>query len=245
MSLNFPIAFAAGLASFFAPCVVPLLPAYIAYITGVSLGDLKNKGYSLYIKKILISSLFYILGFSLVFMLLGTAAGGVGITLRRYGGLIERVGGAIILILGLEFAGILNLPFLAKQFQLKLPRSLDKLGYPRAFFVGLIFALAWTPCVGAILGSILTLAAVTETAVGGASLLFVYALGISIPFLIASLTIASLPKYLKTFTKHIGVFSRIAGILLAILGFLLLTDSYKYLNSWFFEVFIKLGYTVK
>lgn len=244
-SLNFPIAFSAGLVSFFAPCVIPLLPAYIAYVTGVSLDELKQKGYAPYIKKLLLSSIFYILGFSLVFAVLGTAAGGIGISLRRYDAIIERVGGAIILFLGLEFAGILNLPFLARQKQFKLPAWTDNLGYFRAFFIGIVFALAWTPCVGAVLGSILSLAAVTETAMGGALLLFIYSLGISIPFLIASLTLASLPKYLKVFTKHIGVISRAAGILLAALGVLLLTDTYKYLNSWLFEIFFKYGYTIK
>lgn len=244
-SLNFPIAFSAGLVSFFAPCVVPLLPAYVAYVSGVSLDELKLKGYAPYIKKLLASSIFYILGFSLVFTLLGTAAGGIGISLRRWDELIQRVGGLVILVLGLEFAGILNLPFLAKQRQLKLPTWTNNLGYFRAFFIGLVFALAWTPCVGAVLGSILALAAVTETAFGGATLLFIYSLGISIPFLIASLTLASLPKYLKAFTKHIGTISKVAGILLAILGLLLLTDTYKYLNSWLFEIFFKFGYTIR
>lgn len=244
-SLNFPVAFGAGLVSFFAPCVVPLLPAYIAYVTGVSLDELKQKGYAPYLKKLLLSSTFYILGFSLVFAVLGTAAGGIGISLRKYDAIIQRVGGLVILVLGLEFAGIINLPFLARELKLKLPSWTNRLGYFRAFFIGLVFALAWTPCVGAVLGSILALAAVTETAIGGATLLFVYSLGISIPFLIASLTLASLPKYLKTFTKHIGTISRVAGILLAALGLLLLTDTYKYLNSWLFEVFFKYGYTIK
>lgn len=244
-NLNFPLAFSAGLVSFFAPCVIPLLPAYIAYVTGVSLEDLKLRGYGPYIKKILASSLFYILGFSLVFALLGTAAGGLGVSLRRYDALIQRVGGLVILLFGLEFAGILKIPLLAREFKLKLPPWTNRLGSFRAFFVGLVFATAWTPCVGAVLGSILTLAAVTETALGGAVLLFVYSLGISLPFLIASLALASLPKYLKAFTKHLGTISKTAGIFLAVLGLLLLTDTYKYVNSWLFTLAFKLGYVVK
>src|SRR3989344_3651711 len=176
-NLNFLIAFSGGLVSFFAPCVVPLLPAYIAYVTGVSLEDLKTKGYGPYIKRLLLSSLFYILGFSLVFTLLGTAAAGIGMTIRNYNTIIQKVGGLMILILGLEFAGVINIPFLARELRLKLPSWTNRLGYFRAFFVGLVFALAWTPCVGAVLGSILTLAAVTETAAGGAALLFIYSLG--------------------------------------------------------------------
>ena len=245
IDLNFPIAFGAGLVSFFAPCVIPLLPAYVAYVTGVSIGDLKEKGYTPYIKKILASSVFYILGFSVIFVLLGTAAGSIGLILRRHSSLIQKIGGFIILVFGLQFAGILHIPFLAKQTGFKLPDWTSKLGHFRAFFVGLVFATAWTPCVGAVLGSILALAAVSGTAIQGASLLFVYSLGISIPFLIVSLTLASAPKYLAFISKNIGIISKIAGIILALLGLLLLTNTYRYLNSWLFEIAFKFGYEIR
>lgn len=245
LDLNFPVAFGAGVVSFFAPCVVPLLPAYIGYVTGVSLKDLKGQGYSPFRTKLLSSSLLYILGFSIVFVLLGTAAAGVGSALRRYDFIIQRVGGAIILLLGLEFAGVLNLPFLARQRQFQLPAWAEKFGLARAFFVGIIFAIAWAPCVGAVLGSILALAAVTGTAIKGAALLFVYSLGISVPFLIVSLTLASAPKYLSFINRHIGTIAKIAGLILAVLGLLLLTDTYKFLNSWLFEVAFRLGYEIR
>lgn len=245
MNLNLLVAFSAGIVSFFAPCVIPLLPAYIAYVTGISLDDFRTKGYAPYIKKLLTSSFFYILGFSLIFTLLGTVASGIGVFLRGYSSVIGRVGGAIILFLGLQFAGILNLPFLAREFKFKLPKWADGLGHFRSFFIGIVFALAWTPCIGAVLGSILALAAVNETASGGALLLFVYSLGIAIPFLIASLTLASLPKYLKTFRRHINLISRTAGVLLAILGLLLLTDTYKFLSSWLVAIAFKFGYTIR
>ncbi len=245
LDLNFPVAFGAGLVSFFAPCVLPLLPAYIGYVTGVSLGDLEKKGYTPYIKKILLSSLFYVLGFSIVFVLLGTAAASFGMVLRRYDFLIQRIGGLIILILGLEFAGVIRIPFLSYQKGFKLPSWTEGLGHLRAFFVGIVFASAWTPCVGAVLGSILTLAAVTGTATQGATLLFVYSLGISLPFLIVSLTLASAPRYLSFIKKHIGIISKIAGFILALLGLLLLTDTYKFLNAWLFEVAFKLGYEIR
>lgn len=243
--INFAVAFGAGVVSFFAPCVVPLLPAYIGYVTGVSAVDLKEKGYGQYIKKLLGSSIFYILGFSLVFVVLGTVAAGVGITLRRYESLIQRVGGAIILVFGLQFAGLLNLPFLAKPRGFRLPSWTDRLGYLRAFFVGFIFATAWTPCVGAVLGSILVLAAITGTAIQGASLLFVYSLGISLPFLIVSLTLASAPKYLSFISRHIGLISKIAGFILALLGLLLLTNTYRFLNAWLFEIAFRFGYVIR
>jgi cytochrome c-type biogenesis protein len=243
--VNLPIAFGAGLVSFFAPCVVPLLPAYVGYVTGVSVKDLREKGYEKFRKQMLLSSLFYILGFSIVFVLLGSTVASLGAVFRRYDFLIQRVGGLVILILGLEFAGFLNFPFLAKTRQFTLPSWINKLGEMRAFFIGLVFATAWTPCVGAILGSILALAAVSGTALRGATLLFVYSLGISLPFLIVSMTLIAAPRYLSFINKHVGKISVIAGIILAILGLLLLTDTYKYLNSWLFETAFRFGYEIK
>ncbi len=245
INLNFAVAFSAGIISFFAPCVVPLLPAYIGYVAGVSTKELKEKGYPPFRRKMIVSSLLYILGFSLVFVLLGTAAASIGTALRRYDFVIQRVGGLIIFVLGLEFAGILNLPFLASTKQFKLPEWTKKLGETRAFFIGLVFATAWTPCVGAVLGSILALAAVSGTAIKGALLLFIYSLGISVPFMIVSLTLASAPKYLSFISRRIGTIARVAGLMLAILGLLLLTDTYKFLNSWLFEVAFRLGYEIK
>ena len=243
--LNFPVAFGAGLVSFFAPCVIPLLPAYISYVTGVSLNELKEKGYAPFRRKLLTSSVLYILGFSVVFVLLGTAAASIGVSLRRYDFWIQRIGGLIILILGLQFAGVFHLPFLARQRKFTLPSWVDKLGEARAFVIGIVFATAWTPCVGAVLGSILTLAAVSGTAVTGASLLFVYSLGISVPFMVVSFTLVAAPKYLTFIGRHIGGISKVAGIILAILGVLLLTDTYKFLNSFLFEIAFKLGYQIK
>jgi len=178
-------------------------------------------------------------------MLLGSVAGGLGILLRRNDIWVTRIGGLIILILGLEFAGLLKIPFLAKERRINLPSWSQSLGYFRAFFVGVVFAAAWTPCVGVVLGSILTLAAVSGTATYGASLLFVYSLGISIPFLIVSLTLAQAPKYLSFISRRIGIISKVSGGILALLGLLLLTDTYKYLNAWLFEIAFQFGYQIK
>ena len=243
--INIPIAFAAGLVSFFAPCMVPLLPVYVAYVTGVSIQDLKQYGYKPFLKKLLLSSVFYILGFSVIFMLLGIAAGGLGVFLRHYDRIIQAVGGVIIIFLGLDFAGIFKIPFIAVQKQFKLPSWADKLGYLRSFLIGVIFATAWTPCVGAILGAILTLAAVSGTVFKGALMLFVYSLGISVPFMIVSLTLVAAPRYLSFISRRINVISKIAGVLLIVLGVLRLTGTYKYLNYWLFEVAFKFGYQIK
>lgn len=243
--INFPIAFISGVISFFAPCIIPLLPAYIGYVTGVSVKDLESFGSKTFYKKIILSSLFYILGFSVIFVLLGTTAGGLGILLRRYYIWLARIGGLIILILGLELAGVAKISILAYEKRIKLPTWSKKLGYFRAFFIGIVFAAAWTPCVGAVLGSILTLAAISGTAAKGASLLFVYSLGISLPFLVVSLTLAKATEYLNFISVRIAIVTRISGAVLAILGLLLLTDTYKYLNAWLFGLAYSLGYQIR
>lgn len=240
--VNFPVAFVAGVVSFFAPCVIPLAPSYISYITGVSLKDLSLSNYGQYLKKILFSSLFYIIGFSIVFVILGTTAAELGIVLRQHNLIIQRVGGLIILLMGLQFAGYLNIEFLAREFRITPPKWTEKIGHFRAFLIGMIFATSWTPCVGAVLSSILALAAISGTATRGASLLFVYSLGISLPFVIFSLTLMWVPLYLKIITKYTLAISRISGLFLALIGALLLTDAYKYLNGWLLDVAYKFGY---
>lgn len=243
--ISFSIAFFSGVISFFAPCVVPLLPAYVGYVTGVSAKELASFGFEKYRTKLILSSLFYILGFSLVFVALGTAAGGIGYLLRQFDGAIRMAGGALIFLLGLNFAGILNIPLLSGEHKFGLPAWTGHLGYGRAFLVGVVFAAAWTPCVGVILGTILALAAVSKTAVTGAVLLFVYSLGISAPFIIASLTLAHAPKYMPVISRHIGLISRIAGMVLAILGLLLLTNTYRFVNAWLFQIAYNFGYQVR
>lgn len=242
---NLWIAFAAGLVSFFAPCVIPLVPAFISFVSGVSLDKLKLKGIKRYRKTLFTSTLLYVLGFSLIFVLLGATAAGVSGWLKINSQVIQRIGGVLIIIFGLEFAGVLRIPFLETKHGFKLPNSFKKLGKLRALLVGMVFGVSWTPCVGVVLGSILVLAANTVTVWQGALLLFAYSLGISIPFLVISLTLLSAPRYLKFLKKHVGKISVIAGLLLVVLGVLLLTDTYKYLNSWLFEIAFKLGYEIK
>lgn len=245
LDISYPVAFVSGLISFFAPCVVPLLPAYIGYVTGVSINDLQLYGIGKYRAKLLISSIFYILGFSLIFVALGTAAAGLGQILRQYDDAIRIIGGAFILVFGANVAGLLPLGFLAREKKFELPSWVNHLGYGRAFLIGIVFAMAWTPCVGAILGSILALAAVSQTATTGATLLFVYSLGISIPFLIVSFTLAQTPVYLSFVSRYIGIVSRVAGIILIILGLLLLTNTYRFVNGWLFEMAFNLGYQIR
>lgn len=243
--VSFPIAFVGGLVSFFAPCVIPLLPTYVAYVTGVSLTQLRENGVGHYQKKLLLSALLYILGFSLIFVLLGTAAAGVGGLLRQHDVWIQRIGGALILLFGLQFLGLIYIPFLSRGGSATIPSWVQNLGYLRSFFIGVVFAIVWTPCVGVILGSILTLAAIGQEALRGATLLFVYSLGISVPFLLFALTLAHAPNYIGFFSRHIGIISRVAGLMLIAIGILLLTDTYKFLNAWLFEIAFRFGYQIR
>lgn len=253
--LNLIVAFSSGVVSFFAPCVVPLLPAYVGYISGVSIDQLKReKGLGQHRRKVLVTSLFYVLGFSLVFVILGTTAASLGSVLRQQDVVISRVGGILVMLFALNFMGILKIPSLASGKQLRLPAWAERLGHGRAFLIGIVFATAWTPCVGAVLGAILTLAAVSQTATTGAAMLFVYSLGISIPFLIISLVIAQVPGVLKSINRYVGVMSKVSGVLLFIIGFLLFNNTvglisdkltYNRLNSLLFEIAFSLGYEIR
>lgn len=240
-SVTFPIAFISGLISFFAPCVIPLLPVYVSYIAGVSLSELK-KSPEKYNKKVIVSSLFYILGFTLTFTLLGTTATGLGIFFRRYVFEIQSIAGVLMIFFGLQLAGLLNIKLLSKQIDIKIPEKLDNFKNIRSLFIGFLFAVTWTPCVGPILGIIYTLAASGNNIYFGASLLFVYSLGIAIPFVIVSLAISSAPKYLKIINKKIELINKVAGFILAALGIMLITGHYSYLNQFVFDLATRLGF---
>ncbi len=236
IDINIPLAFVAGIVSFFAPCVVSLLPAYVAYVVGVTFSDLEKYGYESYKKKIVVNSFFYVLGFSLIFVLLGILSAGVGVFFRRYDFWIQRISGLIVIFLGLYYSGFLKLPFF-QGTTIVVPRWREKLSWLRAFVVGIIFATIWTPCIGAVLGSILAIAATTGSILKGSLLLFFYSLGISAPFILATSLVFTNIKSFTFLGKKTVFISKIAGILLVVLGALLLSDTYKYLNFYISQLF--------
>lgn len=252
--VGYLVAFTSGLVSFFAPCVVPLLPAYIAYVSGVSVGELKEENGKGYKRRVLVSSVVYILGFSVVFVLLGTAAAGVGGVVRRYTDLIEVAGGVMVMVFALGLLGVIRLPLGKGGAEVKLPKWTEGLGYGRAFLLGVVFASIWTPCVGTVLGVILTLAATSETVGTGALLLFVYSLGISVPFLLTSVLIAHAPVMLKGIGKYMEVLVKVTGGTLLVIGFLMFNNklglvsdqlTYDKLNGWLFEQAYRWGFVVR
>lgn len=220
-----------GLVSFFAPCVIPLIPAYISYISGVSLKELKKGKLKKYRGQILLNSTLYLLGFSLIFVVLGAFAGSLGYLLRIYERQIQTIGGIFLIVFGLQTAQVINPPQLNFKWYPSIPSWTGNFGGVKSFFIGNVFALAWTPCVSAILASILTLATVGADPLGGALLLFIYSLGISIPFIIVSFTLSATPAYLKIAQQHTGTISYLTGLILAIVGIMLLTDTFTTLNN--------------
>lgn len=249
MDVNIFMAFGAGVMSFFAPCIVPLLPAYVSYISGVSLADLKEGGDRLYRKRILVSSILYMLGFSLVFVLLGTTAASVSYIFRTNIDWIERVGGLVVMLLALSFMGVIKLPVGIREKRWKVPVWSEKLGQGRAFVVGVVFATAWSPCVGPVLGVILTLAAASATVWKGAVLLWVYSLGVTAPFLVVSLSISRSHKVLMGLLKYTVRINLVTGAFLLVIGFLMFNNSvgllsrrltYDGLNAWLYTATIRI-----
>ncbi|MGM0402012.1 MAG: cytochrome c biogenesis CcdA family protein [Chloroflexota bacterium] len=224
--VTFPLALIAGLLSFFSPCILPLVPVYIGYLTGTSVtafGETRQRN-------TLLHALFFVLGFGLVFVLLGVAAGLIGQTILPIMPYVVKVGGAVLIIFGLHMTGFISIPLLNLEKRLDLPQ--ESSGYWASALVGMIFAAGWTPCVGPILSAILLMAANSKTAANGALLLTTYTLGLGVPFLItAALVDVALPT-LKRMNRHTRLISVIAGGLLIIMGLLLLTGRFEPLLFW-------------
>ena len=217
------VLFGAGIASFLAPCLVPLLPAYLGIIAGEA-ADARDPG------RAVPATLLFVLGFALVFAGLGATAGLLGSALTDVQNGVQRVGGVVVAVMGLVLLGVIRGP-LAKEKRLitRLPRVTGPL---RPVVVGVAFGAAWSPCVGPLLGAALTVAARSGEAGRGAVLLFAYALGIGVPFVLASLGLASSPL-LAGWLRRIGPrIERVAGGLLVVLGVLLATGAYRHLTSY-------------
>ena len=206
------IAFTAGLLSFFSPCVLPLIPSYLLYIAGMSAKDYTERKNRF---QLIMNALLFVFGFSLVFVLLGGAVGLAGGFLFQYRSMVRIAGGLLIILLGLNILGWLKIPWLniERRWSFKKPA-----GYLSSFLVGVTFAAAWTPCVGPILASILTLAVAAESWKEGVQLLAAYSLGLGVLFFASALLLDFLLLYLNKFGKYIELINKISGALLIILG---------------------------
>jgi cytochrome c-type biogenesis protein len=226
---NLVVALAAGMVSFFAPCVVPLLPAYVGYLGGSALPEIQANP-AAFQRRILSGSAQYILGFGLVFVALGVGAGLLGSGLRAQEGWFQRVGGVLVIVMGLALSGFLPARISQRSFNLFQPQAGARPGAP--LLLGVVFGTAWTPCVGPVLASILVLAADSHQAGAGAALLTAYTIGLGLPFAFASLAVASFPAMLRPLARFSETVSRVAGILLIALGLLLVLGLYTTLAGY-------------
>ncbi|MGH9222639.1 MAG: cytochrome c biogenesis CcdA family protein [Acidimicrobiales bacterium] len=221
--------FGAGVASFLAPCVVPLLPAYLAVIAGEKAdGDADGGGASVR------ATLIFVAGFALVFAVLGAIAGLIGSSLDRAQDAVQRVGGVLVIVMGLALLGVLRGRFLRERRLLgeQGPRWAWLRGPLRPFVLGVAFGAAWTPCVGPLLGAALTFAAVSGEAGRGSLLLLAYAMGIGVPFVLASLGLASSPRVAAGLRRIGPPLQKVGGVAMVVLGVLLVTGAYGHLTSY-------------
>jgi len=222
---SFAIAFIAGLLSFLSPCVLPLIPSYVGFLTGLTLEELEvRRGTAL------LHAIWFVAGFSVVFVALGATASALGVVLLHSQVWIGRIGGAIVILFGLYLLGVLRPAFLMRDRRIELARK--PLGYAGSALVGVTFGAAWTPCIGPILGAILTMAAAQASLVLGAGLLTAYALGLAVPFLLAAVALDRFLVWFQKFRPYLVWVERVAGVLLIVLGLLLVTDRFTLLASW-------------
>lgn len=215
--------FLAGVLSFVSPCVLPLIPVYL----GIMSRNAIYKTDSIKLSErfyIFLNSLLFVLGFSVVFIALGSSAAFFGQVLGRYINIIGRIGGAILIIFGLHYIGVFKIPFLNIERRFNMPTTL-KIGYIWSFLFGVIFSFGWVPCVGLILSAILLLASKMQTLYQGIILLCVYSLGLGIPFILASVFISFFVNFLKKINRHLNIISIISGVFLIVIGIIFITDS--------------------
>ncbi len=231
ISVSFGLAFLAGVVSFLSPCVLPIVPSYVAFITGLTVDELRAEDIGAARRQAALHSALFILGFALLFMALGASATALGTVLRRSLPLIQQLGGVIIVLFGLYLLGVLKLSFLLRERRVQLARKpAGKLGSVAA---GVAFGAGWTPCVGPVLASILLYAGMRTTMLKGMLLLGSYALGLGIPFFIAAVGLnwyLSGARYLRRWLLPI---ERAAGALMVVLGVLLFTGRFNALSSFF------------
>jgi cytochrome c-type biogenesis protein len=232
------IAFTAGILSFFSPCVLPLIPSYLTYITGLSFSQLQEEHPKLQVRwTVLVHSLLFIAGFSAVFILLGALAGiastAFQLYLREGLGWLQKIGGVLIFLFGVHFTGLFRFGVLLGEKRVHLQRK--PAGFAGTFLVGIAFAAGWTPCIGPILGTILTLAAGAGGVGPGVMLLSSYSVGLGVPFLAAGLLFHGFLSFFKRFRKHIRLVEIITGVLLMVVGILLFFDYFGRIAGYLYR----------
>lgn len=229
----------AGLFSFLSPCVLPLVPPYLVFISGLSLDELKQGDQKNNHAQVLLSAFLFVLGFTTVFVALGATASYFGQLVRSELPLLARVAGVFIIIMGLNFLGVFKLGFLSREARFHQERR--PVGLIGAYAIGLAFAFGWTPCIGPVLAAILSIAAATESVTRGAALLAIYSLGLGIPFMIAAASLNLFLGFFAKFKSKLGLVEKIMGAALVLTGLMFLTGQMQVLSYWLLETFPVLG----
>ncbi len=224
------LAFGAGFISFLTPCVLPIIPGYISYITGKSLNEIENNK-----KVVLLKTIIFSVGFSIVFITLGAAASALGNVLLFFTKELRIIAGAIIIIFSLYFLGILKINFLSTNRKIDTGDFKDNYFFP--LIVGAAFAFGWTPCIGPILGSIITLSATEATIYKGITLLTFYSIGLAIPFVLSGYYMTIFLNSKKNFSKYYGLVTKIGGSILLITGILILTNQIQTISYFILTTF--------
>ena len=234
---SFWLVFGAGVLSFLSPCVLPLVPPYLTYMSGASFDQLRDDGATAGViwRKSVFTSVFFIAGFSIVFILFGATATAFGQAFRQALPIITPIAGLFIIAMGLHFLGVYRIAFLDRQLRHNGPGVAS--GPVGGFLLGLAFAVGWTPCIGPVLAAILAVASTKETALDGAALLGLYSLGLGVPFLLAGIAIGPFLTFFSGFKKHLGTVEKVMGSLLVVTGLLFLTGQFTRISYWFLETF--------
>jgi len=219
------VAFLAGLLSFLSPCVLPLVPSYIGFLTGMTLPEMTGRR-----RIALLHAVLFVTGFSLIFILLGASATALGGALKFYQVWIARVGGVLVILFGLLCLGVVKAGFLEQERRLQLQHK--PVGYLGSVLVGMAFGAGWTPCIGPVLGAILSLAATSDSVPRGMLLLGVYSAGLAVPFLLAAVAVESFLEWFQRFRRYLPWVMRVSGVLLIFVGILMATGQFTRLAGW-------------
>ncbi|TRD15137.1 cytochrome c biogenesis CcdA family protein [Palleronia caenipelagi] len=227
----------AGLLSFLSPCILPIVPFYLSYLAGVGMNQISAEAEIAPAtrRRAVIGAMLFALGVITVFMGLGATATAFGQMVRSYFDVLRWVAAAIIIGMGLHFLGVIRIGILYRQLRSEAGDT-SKMGYLGAYVIGLAFAFGWTPCVGPVLAAILFTAAGQDSAGQGATLLFTYGVGMTLPFVIAALFIGPFMRWIARFRRHLGVMEKIMGVFLIIFGLLIATNTMNYIAQWMLDV---------
>lgn len=241
LDISYPVALLAGLLSFLSPCVLPLVPPYLCFLGGTSLEEYvegHERG-SVVQRHMVLSAISFVAGFTLVFVTLGATASVLGQTVAAHLDILAQVAGALIVVMGLHFLGLIRIPLLYREA--RYHHDVRPAGMMGAFLIGLAFAFGWTPCIGPVLAAILAVAASSETIDSGMALLATYSLGLGLPFIAAAFAVKPFLHFMKRFRRHLGTVEKVMGGALVLTGVLFITGSINTFSFWLLETFPGLG----